>query len=92
MDFDEEDLGMMVENPRPKTSGRERETFGNRPGTGWVLWSRRSVFVFTCLLCVLVKSNFVKYRKVNSDWHFNFLGCTEVIGSTFVGQSVFWED
>ncbi len=34
MDFDEEDLGMMVENPRPKTSGRERETFGNRPGTG----------------------------------------------------------
>jgi hypothetical protein len=35
MDFDEEDLGMMIENPRPKTSGRDRgEGFGNRPSTG----------------------------------------------------------
>jgi hypothetical protein len=32
MDFDEEDLGMVIE--RPKTSGREREVFANRPGTG----------------------------------------------------------
>ncbi len=35
MDFDEEDLGIMIENPRPKTSGRDRgEGFGNRPSTG----------------------------------------------------------
>ena len=34
MDFDEEDLGSLVENPRPKTSGKDREGFGNRPSTG----------------------------------------------------------
>lgn len=34
MDFDDEDLETFDDNPRPKTSGREREGFGaNRPGT-----------------------------------------------------------